>query len=397
MSGSMLDVGVVDDQKYVGLEERAVTLDTVQCPDSKYVVDIFKVQILRKFGLQRLEGGNVWAKCEVIVASPAQTGKRAVFWFMNERAKEVSKLIEEGGTYYITEVMVSRPNELVTNRKFDLTQWHGFCYRAPERFSFSQFLILKCSFSPVSELEDTDAKSVVNVEAVFLDDGGVMRFESGKNLKKLVLADIVNWVGSDPISIVGYKLVGEDIDAFKYGTGVNLQITDVTVKSFRGIVELIPTRLTQYMVVGENMDIMSIRGAEHVPVVREDTEEVVRATVWKEVLCGSGELLESGWYKVAVRVDRCVEYNGCMNCGSKTMEDPLSGKRHCGKCKSALWSSVKKYKVDYTLLDGTEAGKGVHAIGFSNLKFIGDAGHDKVFLDLKVEGGKDVVIVKVVC
>ena len=49
---------------------------------------------------------------------------------------------------------------------------------------------------------------------------------------------------------------------------------------------------------------------------------------------------------------------------------------------------MKKYKVNYTLLDGTEAGKGVHAIGFSNLKFIGDAGDDKVFLDLKVEGGR---------
>ena len=58
---------------------------------------------------------------------------------------------------------------------------------------------------------------------------------------------------------------------------------------------------------------------------------------------------------------------------------------------------MKKYKVDYTLLDGTEAGKGVHVIGFSNLKFIGDAGDDKVFLDLKVEGGEDVVIVKAVC
>ncbi len=58
---------------------------------------------------------------------------------------------------------------------------------------------------------------------------------------------------------------------------------------------------------------------------------------------------------------------------------------------------MKKYKVNYTLLDGTEAGKGVHAIGFSNLKFIGDAGDDKVFLDLKVEEGKDVVIVKAVC
>ena len=58
---------------------------------------------------------------------------------------------------------------------------------------------------------------------------------------------------------------------------------------------------------------------------------------------------------------------------------------------------MKKYKVDYTLLDGTEAGKGVHAIGFSNSKFIGDAGDDKVFLDLKVEEGTDVVIVKAVC
>ena len=70
------------------------------------------------------------------------------------------------------------------------------------------------------------------------------------------------------------------------------------------------------------MDIMSIRGAEHVRVVREDAEEVVRPTVWKEVLCGSGELVELGWYKVAVRVDRYVEYNGCVNCGSKTIEDP---------------------------------------------------------------------------
>ena len=58
---------------------------------------------------------------------------------------------------------------------------------------------------------------------------------------------------------------------------------------------------------------------------------------------------------------------------------------------------MKKYKVNYTLLDGTEAGEGVYAIGFSNMKFIADAGDDKVFIDVKVEGGKDVAIVKVVC
>ena len=49
------------------------------------------------------------------------------------------------------------------------------------------------------------------------------------------------------------------------------------------------------MVVEGNMDIMGIRSAEHVPVVREVAEEVVRPTVWKEVVCGSGELVESGW------------------------------------------------------------------------------------------------------
>ena len=89
-----------------------------------------------------------------------------------------------------------------------------------------------------------------------------------------------------------------------------------------------------------------------------------------------------------------MEYNGCMNCGSKTIEDPLSGKRHCGECKPALWSSAKKFKVDYTLLDGTEAGKGVHVIRFSNLKSIGDAGHDKVFVNLKVENSLRQFILK---
>ncbi len=134
--------------------------------------------------------------------------------------------------------MVSRSNEVVRNRKFDLTQWHGFCYWAVERFSFSQFVTPKWSFLSVSELDVTDDGSVVNVEAVLLDDVGVPWFESGMNLKKLILADMAKRVGSDSISVVWYKLFGEDIDVFKYGTEVNLQITDVTVISFRGIVEL---------------------------------------------------------------------------------------------------------------------------------------------------------------
>ena len=42
VSDSMFEAGVLDDEKYVSLEERAVTLDMVACPDSTYVVDIFK-------------------------------------------------------------------------------------------------------------------------------------------------------------------------------------------------------------------------------------------------------------------------------------------------------------------------------------------------------------------
>ena len=54
----------------------------------------------------------------------------------------------------------------------------------------------------MSELDDMDDESVVNVEAVLLDDDGVMWFESGKILKKLILADMVKSVGSDSIAIV---------------------------------------------------------------------------------------------------------------------------------------------------------------------------------------------------
>ena len=60
-------------------------------------------------------------------------------------------------------------------------------------------MIPKCSFPTVSELHDTDDESVVNVEAVLLDDGGVMRFESRKNLNKLILVDMVKSVVSDSI------------------------------------------------------------------------------------------------------------------------------------------------------------------------------------------------------
>ena len=63
-------------------------------------------------------------------------------------------------------------------------------------------MIPNCSFPQVSELDDTDDENVVNVEEVLLDDGGVMWFESGKNLKKLILADMVKSVGSDSIFIV---------------------------------------------------------------------------------------------------------------------------------------------------------------------------------------------------
>ena len=64
--------------------------------------------------------------------------------------------------------------------------------------------------------------------------------------------------------------------------------------------------------VGENIDIMSIRGAEHVLIVREVAEEVVRPTVWKEVVCGSGELVESGWYKPCTSEGAGRE--GCGDC-----------------------------------------------------------------------------------
>ena len=60
------------------------------------------------------------------------------------------------------------------------------------------------------------------------------------------------------------------------------------------------------------MDIMNIRGAEHVLIVREVAEEVVRPTVWKEVVCGCGELVEPGWYKPCT--SECAGREGCGDC-----------------------------------------------------------------------------------
>ena len=47
---------------------------------------------------------------------------------------------------------------------------------------------------------------------------------------------------------------------------------------------------------------------------------------YKRGFYGSGKPVESGRYKVAVRVDRSVGYNGCMNRGTKTVEVLLAGK-----------------------------------------------------------------------
>ena len=95
-----------------------------------------------------------------------------------------------------------------------------------------------------------------------------------------------------------------------------------------------PIWLLQYIVLDENMDIVSICGAEHVPVVREDAEEVVRPTVWKEVLCGSGELVESGWYK------HCTsEGAGREGCG-----DCEGGMLICGAIRSRYNGSGKVRK-----------------------------------------------------
>ncbi len=41
---------------------------------------------------------------------------------------------------------------------------------------------------------------------------------------------------------------------------------------------------------------------------------------------GSWKFVESGWYRLAVRVHRCVGYNGCINCGTKTMEGIVAGR-----------------------------------------------------------------------
>ena len=53
--------------------------------------------------------------------TPHQSKKQRDMCFrLRMSGRQGLKLSEEGGAYYLTEVVVSRSNEVVTNRKFDL-------------------------------------------------------------------------------------------------------------------------------------------------------------------------------------------------------------------------------------------------------------------------------------
>ncbi len=78
--------------------------------------------------------------------------KKTLFTFMDVRATEASKVIEEEGTYYMTGVVISRRNEEVSENEVELTQWRGFLYRAPALYSLGKFDMSKCNFVYVSDL-----------------------------------------------------------------------------------------------------------------------------------------------------------------------------------------------------------------------------------------------------
>ena len=122
----------------------------------------------------------------------------------------------------------------------------------------------------------------------------MVQVESVKNMKKLILSDMVKSVDRGLVGVVWYKLVGDDIDWCKWVVGSNVRVMDVRVKSFRGVVELMPTWLTHYEIVGTNLDITSIRDAQHVQVVREDGDGCVRPTEWKETFSEVDGLVVSG-------------------------------------------------------------------------------------------------------
>ena len=110
-------------------------------------------------------------------------------------------------------------------------------------------------------------ESVVIVEFILLSNVTVVRFDLGKCVKRLILADIVKSLESGSLALVLYKVFGEGIDLFKCGVGVNLQFMSIIVKSLRGTIVVTLIRLTRYMVMGGNMDIVSTCGAGCMSVV----------------------------------------------------------------------------------------------------------------------------------
>ena len=110
-------------------------------------------------------------------------------------------------------------------------------------------------------------ESVVNVEFILLSNVTVVRFDLGKCVKRLILADIVKSLESGSSALVLYKVFGDDSDVFKCGVWVNLEIMRIVVKLFRGTIEVSLIWLTRYVVMGGNMDIVSTCGAGCMSVV----------------------------------------------------------------------------------------------------------------------------------
>ena len=113
-------------------------------------------------------------------------------------------------------------------------------------------------------------ESVVNVESIFLSNVIVVRFDLGKCVKRLIVADIVKSLESGSLAFVLYKVFGEGIDVFKCGVEVNLRIMSINMKSFRGTIEVTLIWLSRYIVMGGNMDIVSTCGSGCMSVVCKD-------------------------------------------------------------------------------------------------------------------------------
>ena len=391
---------VVQNVNRVGvLNGNAVSLETISKFSVKRIVDVLKVQVIYIGNMVVGSGGKVREKLSVIVCGDRPWKVEAKLTFMNECARNASGLLVLGGTYLCTNVQVV-PNVHRFGRDLvELTQWKGFVYACGVGGCFAESECLNREVLSISEVCKCSVGDVVTVRALLLFVGNSPGDVVSKGgVKKVVLSDISVGNDGNEVCVVDHVIFRDRQLEFDFVCGVELIVSNVLLKTFRGSVQLHATRITRYVVAGESMDVEAVRKSKHVQCVVNDMGKEFRPTAWLTVFPGGGKGLGWSWFLVGVEHIKTDEYDACVSCDKQLFLFPADGSGgcpvlRCGACGGNGDGGVKKSYVSYyTVYDCSVPVKVVQVIGFKDMANLTINGRTKMFVRMCEKANGDVVL-----